>query len=1826
MELDYDLHMAKVNEKDKTGKKRKQKTKRFMAVFLSAVLVTGLCLPAMAVEQPEVQTEESAEAVSTGNEQADEGQSYGMDRVTKEDTPSKGTVEEDTSVEETTDGNKPAEEASAGANEVSDGAEEQQEEAADLDTTDDADAPNAADDGSADAAGEETEDENTGETSAWLTDYEYGIDEDGYEGEAELVLTNYYGADTSINVPGTAIVNGVEYHVTIYSAYNMWSSASSLAFGQGFRFPVNSNGLFSYMGSLLSVDMSQADTSRVQSMSSMFEYCSNLQSVNMNGIDTSSVSSVYNMFQGCYCLEEIDLSCFSGSLLNDVSYMFEGCDSLHSINLNGCDFSNVSYLGSFFDGCGNLEELVTPVNVQDEYVQLPVSMVDEDGFLYTYLPAYNSSSIILTKAELPEWLEDYTFYVSNSEMTIDLQDYFGPASEIVVPGSVTLGGHTYQVVSTMGSPWKGGVTSLSFEEGFVLDLQSNYNYFASMTDLETLDLHNVGINSGFNGYSAISGCSHLKTLYLPADFEEEMRLPNTFKDDDGNRYTVTPTGLSYSITLHALEISPWLENYTYSIRDDESAVYLERYNGHESEIVVPDSAVIEGTEYTKIVVYGDGVWESSNAVSITFESGVQFGDNAACMFSYMHSLTSIDFSAIGTQTIEYCPSMFYGCGNLTEVDLSMFDFSGCWYTYEMFEGCSSLETIKTPVNVVNSINLPGTYMDDEGNFYTEIPSGLTESITLTKAEQSEWLDEYRYEIVGDAIYLTYYTGYCSWKYDEETGEEYFEGTITVPGSATIGTREFNKIVISQGIWGDSGVEELIFESGVALPESSYEMFGGLDLKSIDLSEVDVTEAERMDNMFKGCRRLTEIKAPKNVTLDAVLPAAYADENGNIYSCLPYNLTESITLTKVQQSEWLDDFEYHIDGNKIVLAGYYGNGDNVITVYGSAEVAGRTYSQVEFTQGAAYGMDGTLTFEQGVVFPNDCSDLFQGGCDLISIDLSKIDTANVINMSGMFGECYALMNLDVSGMDTSNVTDMSGMFRWCDNLTELDVSNFDTSNVTDMNSMFAGCYSLLELDVSGFDTSSVTDMAQMFYGCSSLTELNLAGIDTSNVTNMSDMFSDCRSLTELDVSGFDTSSCRNMESMFFDCEGITSLNLNGFDTSNVITMSYMFYNCNGLTELNVSGFDTSKTKNINRMFIRCGALSELDLSNWDMSALDTASYRLMTAFTGDIPVIIAPANVPMTVRLGALYQGSDGFTYNSLPINAGRSIILTWISESGDPTGNISGDPSPTPITIVTQPRDIAVRNGDSAVFTVEANGNNLSYQWQWSSDASTWKNCTSTGYNTSSFGFKMRELYAGRFYRCQITNGTETVYTDAATITLKSEGEFVAQPVDVSAAVGETVTFSIEFDGTDPAYQWQWSKDGSTWSNCTAGGYNTEIFSFTMKALFSGRQYRCVVTEGSREFASDAALLTLAEETIEIVTQPADAEAAAGETVTFTVESNGTNPAYQWQWSKNGTTWTNCASGGYNTDTLSFAMKTIFSGRQYRCVVTEGSQQVISDAASLTLAEKRIEIVTQPADAEAAAGETVTFTVESNGTNPAYQWQWSKNGTTWTNCTSGGYNTNTFSFTMKATFSGRQYRCVVSEGSQEVTSEAAALTLAEKKIEIVTQPADTEAAVGETVTFTVKTNGTDPAYQWQWSKNGTTWNNCTSGGYNTDTFSFTMKALFSGRQYRCVVTEGGEEVLSEAATLILAEERIEIVTQPADVAAAVGETVTFTVKTNGTDPAYQWQWSKDGTTWNNCTSGGYNTDTFSFTMKASLSGRRYRCVVTVGGNTLTSDAASITLK
>ncbi|MBQ8974456.1 MAG: immunoglobulin domain-containing protein, partial [Oscillospiraceae bacterium] len=164
---------------------------------------------------------------------------------------------------------------------------------------------------------------------------------------------------------------------------------------------------------------------------------------------------------------------------------------------------------------------------------------------------------------------------------------------------------------------------------------------------------------------------------------------------------------------------------------------------------------------------------------------------------------------------------------------------------------------------------------------------------------------------------------------------------------------------------------------------------------------------------------------------------------------------------------------------------------------------------------------------------------------------------------------------------------------------------------------------------------------------------------------------------------------------------------------------------------------------------------------------------------------------------------------------------------------------------------------------------------------------------------------------------------------------------------------------------------------------------------------------------------------------------------------------------------------------------------------------------------------------------------------------------------------------------------------------------------IIAQPESFTGEVGDNADFAVVASGSGLTYQWQYSKNGSSWSNVGTSIKSSRTSNVTFKivAKYDGYQYRCVVTdEGGNVVTSKAATLTVGA-ALAITAQPADVTAPVGETVKFTVAASGSDLTYQWQYSKNGTTWSNVGTSiaGSKTASMSFKAVEKYNGYLYRC-------------------
>ena len=369
--------------------------------------------------------------------------------------------------------------------------------------------------------------------------------------------------------------------------------------------------------------------------------------------------------------------------------------------------------------------------------------------------------------------------------------------------------------------------------------------------------------------------------------------------------------------------------------------------------------------------------------------------------------------------------------------------------------------------------------------------------------------------------------------------------------------------------------------------------------------------------------------------------------------------------------------------------------------------------------------------------------------------------------------------------------------------------------------------------------------------------------------------------------------------------------------------------------------------------------------------------------------------------------------------------------------------------------------------------------------------------------------------------------------------------------------------------------------------------------------------------------------------QPSDIEGVLGNTVVFSISASGTGLKYQWQTSKDGgISWVDSHMPGYNTGSLSVSVIPDRNGYKFRCAVTDTyGQKVISDMATLSV-KTEVTISSQPADITATVGTDVNFKITASGTGLKYQWQTSKDGgTTWVNSGMSGYNTNTLTVKAVVDRNGYRFRCVVTDivGKQVISDSAVLKIKSEVELKITSQPQDVTAAPGTTTTFSVTASGSGLKYQWQTSKDGgTTWVNSGMSGYNTNVLTVGVNVDRNGYKFRCIVTDNvGNKVTSSAATLYLkSETELKITSQPQDVTAAPGTTVTFSITAEGSGLKYQWQTSKDGgTTWVNSGMQGYKTNVLTVLANIDRNGYKFRCVVTDSvGNKVTSSAGALKIQ
>ena len=351
---------------------------------------------------------------------------------------------------------------------------------------------------------------------------------------------------------------------------------------------------------------------------------------------------------------------------------------------------------------------------------------------------------------------------------------------------------------------------------------------------------------------------------------------------------------------------------------------------------------------------------------------------------------------------------------------------------------------------------------------------------------------------------------------------------------------------------------------------------------LDLSDLDISNINDMNNMFSQCKALTDVNV--------------ADWDTSKVTNMEWQFLWCNSLSNLDVSRW--------------------NTSNVTNT-------NRMFEDCFLLSNIDVSRWNTSKV-------NNVSGMFNGCRSLTSLDLSGWDTSSISKVwdsnnggTGLFMNCENLADLKLpKNFITSKVTNISDMFNGCKKLKSLDLSGWDTSNITTMTNLFKNS-GIKIIDISNWDLSSLKvstdkweigfkdmfkdsqcetiklpnmnfgkDVEYDFSKLSYLKSFYAPELVNTNITSVNSMFFNDKELNYVDMHDWDVSSVTNMYSMFSNCSSLTSLDLSNFNTTNVTSMGDMFYNCSSLTSLDLSNWNVSNVTNMQYIFGGCTELKTL----------------------------------------------------------------------------------------------------------------------------------------------------------------------------------------------------------------------------------------------------------------------------------------------------------------------------------------------------------------------------------------------------------------------------------------------------------------------------------------------------------------------------------------------------------------------------------------------------------------------------------------------------------
>ncbi len=1213
------------------------------------------------------------------------------------------------------------------------------------------------------------------------------------------------------------------------------------------------------------------------------------------------------------------------------------------------------------------------------------------------------------------YLESVT--IPEGVTSIELEAFFGCSglANVIIPKSVTtIGDYAFERCRSLKNVTIPD-TVTSFGEQVFRDCSGleRVTISADITSIETMTFRGCGSLKSVTipasvtaiGAFAFLNCDSLQDVYYGGTEEQWNAISINLSNDPLTaatiHYRVIDSGTCGENVIWALDENGVLTiSGTGAMEDYTSSKHAPWYENR-TEIV---TTIIE----PGVTSIGDSAFDGcSNLDSVTIPEGVTSIGTAA--FLKCSSLKSVVIPD-GVTTIEV--GAFGNCSSLESVEIpaSVSDIG-----FSVFQNCSSLESVTIPDGVTNiemntfyncsslkSVVIPDgvTSIGMQAFWYCSSLTSVTIPDSITSIGDLAFSDCTSLTEVEIPDSVTSIGGSAFANCSNLTSVEIPDSITSIGNNAFAGCSSLTSVEIPDSVTsiGNYAFSYCSSLTGVEIPDSVTSIGSSVFEGCSSLTSVIIPDGVTSigENAFYGCSSLTSVTIPGNTTsigsfafydCSSLTDVYYGGTKEQWNTISIGNENDSLTSATIHYTEPAADV---LDEGDYEALHWTLTSDGVLTISGEGAIPWNMNEEW-----VSWGsMIKALEIEPGI---NKIEyNAFRNHDSLERVTIP--DTVTVIGSYAFNGDD----SLERILIPKSVYSIGNDAFSDCSSLAEIVVEEGNSEYLSRQGVLLDKSETQLLCCPGGktgdyvIPTSVTSIVFDAFLGCGKLTSIVIP--DTVTEIGMQ-AFSGCSSITKMIIPEGITSigshlftRCKSLETVTIP-ESVTSIG------------DYAFQSCSSLTDVAIPEGVTSIGSGA---FTFCSSLISISVPE-HVTKIGTGAFSNCDNLTA---IQIAPGN--------AYFRSENGIMLNK----AGTQFICC-------PGGKTGGCTIPEGVLVVVDGAFLGCSRIDA--ITVP-------------------QSVTRIGENAFHWCDSLTDVYfdgnEDQWATVSIADGNESLTNATIHFGASMPGKIESNPADVTAPVGGTASFTVVASGDVVSYQWQYKTPAGAWKNSSSktAGYNTDTLTVEATAARNGYQYRCVVTDqDGNTVISEPAALTVAQPMV-ITGSPADNVGMAGRVAGFAVQAEGEGLSYQWQYKKPGGAWKNCTSftAGYNTPFLFVSCVTGSTNRdgyQYRCVVTDAyGNTATSESAKLMV----FAVKTQPKSAAVSAGETAVFKVVASGVDLTYQWQYKNPATgVWKNSSSvtRGYNTATLNVAATAARNGYQYRCVVTSGSQTITSTAAKLTV-----------------------------------------------------------------------------------------------------------------------------------------------------------------------------------------